>query len=70
VQLLGYTPTGLADVAVVEQTGWAVKTAEVSPFTNPAKLAVIAGTPPPNAIVALLAVIVSGAPVTVTVPGT
>ena len=33
---VGYDPTGLEAVAVVEQVGWVVNEAAVSPFTKPA----------------------------------
>jgi hypothetical protein len=56
-------------VAVVEQAGCAVRIALVSPFTKPARDGVMAGTVPPYAMVALLAVMVSVAAVTVKVPG-
>jgi hypothetical protein len=44
---LAYGPTGLDDVAAVEQVGGVVREVAVLPFTNPEYDAVTAGTLPP-----------------------
>ncbi len=68
---VAYVPTGLpAGMPVVAQVGWVVRLAKVSPFTNPLKLGVGVGIGVPYMVVELLAVIVSGAGVIVTLPGT
>ena len=60
----------MALVAVVVQVGGVVSTAEVSPFTKPAKLGVMVGAFAPYVMDPLLAVIVSVAFAIVTVPAT
>ena len=66
----GLPPTGLAAVAAVARVGRVSRSAGVSPFTSPLYTAVRAGTACPKTFVWSAAVIVRGAGVTVSWPGT
>jgi hypothetical protein len=65
---LAYGPTGLDDVAAVEQVGGVVSELALSPFTKPEYDAVTAGTLPPYVMDAEDAVTTTRAATSCTVP--